>query len=373
VKNERGMIRCLGFLLLAGVMLVASVLEAQSPASGWKSQWEASVSAAKTEGTVAVVGPPGVQWRQATMEFQKAFPALKVEFIGLGGSDLIPRISAERRGGKFLWDVVITGTSRAFPLKQAASLDPLTPVLILPEVLADAGWIGGFADGWMDLEKRFVYGFMGEVSPSVYVNREMVPEKDLASVEQLTDPKWRGKIMWNDPRSQGSGGFEAANLLYSLGEDFLTKLLKQDIIPTKDLRQQVDWIVRGKYPIAIGLDYRFLAEFQKQGVGVAVMPLAPDSPAGGGNRLSPGFGCVMLVNRAPHPAAARVFINWLMSREGQDVYVKETAVNSRRLDVVTGREVARPKAGIKPYNLNKEELVALYYEKAIKMAKELVK
>lgn len=373
MKNERGMIRRLSFLLLVSLMLAASSTGAQSPAPAWKSQWEASVSAAKGEGTVAVVGPPGVQWRQATMEFQKAFPALKVEFIGLGGSDLIPRIAAERRGGKFLWDVIITGASRAFPLKQAASLDPLTPALILPEVLGDAGWIGGFADGWMDREKRFVYGFMGEVSPSVYVNRDMVPEKDLTSVEQLTDQKWRGKIIWNDPRSPGSGGFEAANLLYALGEDFLMKLLKQDIIPTKDLRQQVDWIVRGKYPVAIGLDYRFLAEFQKQGVGVAVVPLAPETPAGGGHRLSPGFGCVMLVNRAPHPAAAKVFINWLMSREGQDVYVKETAVNSRRLDAATGREVARPKPGIKPYNLNKEELVPLYYDKAIKMAKEMIK
>jgi iron(III) transport system substrate-binding protein len=330
-------------------------------------EWNRMVAAAKTEGRVVVAGPPGVQWRQAAMAFEAAYPDVKLEFLGGGGRDHLPRLMAERRGGQYHWDVIVTGSGSAIPLKAEAALDPLAPALIKPGVADDRAWLGGFADGWMDKERKFIYGFMGEASPEVYVNRKTIGEKELNSVEQLVDRRWRGRITWNDPRLSGSGSLQAANLLYLFGKGFLTKLLGQ-VVPVTDLRQQVDWIVRGTYPIAISLDYRFLAEFQKQGVGRDVVPLGGGTPASGAFRLSPGFGCVALLNRAPHPNAARVFINWLLSKEGQDAHVRATDVNSRRLDAMPGREAARPVQGRKYINLSKED-TSRYLDEAIAIAR----
>ena len=362
------------FSCLPLLFFLLSPVSAQSPKAPSRSQteWDRVVKAARSEGKVVIAGPSGLQWRNATMMFESDYPGVGVEFMGGLGRDHVTRLLAERRGGQFQWDVLIVGAATGVSLKPESVLDPLTGALVLPDVLNDRAWLGGFADGWMDREQRLVYCFMAEAPPEVYVNRDFVTERELSRVEDLVDPKWRGKISWNEPRSPGGGSLQAANLLYLLGEDFLRRLLRQDIAPAEDLRQQTDWIVRGKFPIAMSLDYRFLAEFQKNGVGLNVVPLAPDSPAGGALRLSPGSGCIMLINRAPHPNAARVFINWLLSRKGQNDYVKETMVSSRRLDVIHGREIARPKPGGKYYSLSKEGMLQ-YNDRAIAIAREILK
>lgn len=361
------------FLLGFSLSLFAAEGWAQTAQPNWKAEWEKVFAAATTEGTLVIAGPPAPQYRDAIALFQKLFPRIKLEFFGTSGRDLSARILAERRSGHFLWDIHIGGAGTPnLQLKPAGVLDPVTPALILPEVLDDESWAGGFADGWMDRERRFIYAFSGQVNPQVYVNRDLITEKELARVEDLVQPKWRGKISWNEPRAQGSGSATAGFLLYLLGEDFVRQLLKQDVVATRDLRQQVDWIVRGKFPVAISLDERFLNTFREKGVGLNVKPLAPETPAGGGTRIGPGFGAAMLVNRAPHPNAAKVFLNWLLSREGQAAYVKATEVNSRRLDVTEGPADTAPKRGVKYVNINKEELNP-YQVKGIAVAKELLK
>jgi len=371
MKWRRRWMRNSALTILSGCLLLGAEARAQTP--NWKAEWDQLVTAAKAEGKIILAGPPAQQYREGLTAFQKVFPEIKIEYSGASGRDFGPRILKERQAGQFLWDVYTGGPETAnFQLKPAGAFDPLVPTLILPEVLDDSVWAGGFSDGWMDKEKRFIYAFSGRSSPQVHVNRDVVSEQDLKSVEDLVEPKWRGKISWNEPRATGSGSATAGFWLYLLGEDFLRKLLSQDIIAIRDLRQQVDWIVRGKYPLAVSLDDRFLAEFSEKGVGRNVKPLAPETPAGGITRISPGFGNAMLINRAPHPNAARLFINWLLSREGQTAYVKATDINSRRLDVREGPPETAPRRGVKYINVNKEEL-APNIEKAVKIANEILK
>jgi iron(III) transport system substrate-binding protein len=334
--------------------------------------WDQVVKAAVAEGRVVVGGPPGTQWRDAVMKFEGRYSGIHVEFMGAVGADHATRILAERRGGQYQWDALIVGAATGLSLKRQMALESLKRALVQPSVLYDKAWRGGFADGWMDKDNQLVYCFMGEVSPEVYVNRDLVPESDLKRVEDLAAPRWRGMISWSDPRAPGGGSLQAANLMFLLGEPFLRSVLKQDIAVTTDLRQQMDWIVRGRYPIAMSLDYRFLADYQKQGLGMHVVPLAPDTPAGGGSRLSPGFGCVTLIDRTPHPNAGKVFVNWVLSQEGQESFVKETGVNSRRLDVSLGREIARPRTDVTYYTLSREDRLD-YNDRAIAIAKEILK
>lgn len=157
-------------------------------------------------------------------------------------------------------------------------------------------------------------------------------------------------------RAKGSLAFAAAFSLFW----FATGTQAQTVSPS----WKADW--------ERVVDTVYLSEFQGKGVGLTVKPLAPDTPAGGTNRIGPGFGNLMLVNRAPHPNAAKVFNNWLLSRDGQVAYVKSSQINSRRLDVSGGPAEMAPKRGVKYININKEELNP-YQNKAIAIGKEILK
>jgi len=303
-----------------------------APASAATGEWERVLAAAKQEGRLVLAGPPGDLYRNALVAFEKAYPDIKVEFSGGSGRDLAPRLMAEREAGQYLVDVHVGGPETAnSQFKPRGVLDPIKPAIIAPDILDDARWVSGFDAGFMDKEGQYIYGFQGYIAPIVHVNRDVVPESELSRMEQLADPRWRGKISWNDPRVPGYGSANAGHLLMVLGEDWLRRAYQQDVTVVVDLRQQVEWMVRGQYPIGVGIDETHLEAYRAQGLGQNVRPLDYGSEAG--QRMSPAWGNAMLVNRAPHPNAARVYLNWLLSKEGQTTWVQVTAQNSRRVDV----------------------------------------
>jgi iron(III) transport system substrate-binding protein len=326
---------------------------APAPAASGQSEWDRTLAAAKQEGRVIVAGPPGQVYRDGLSEFEKRYPDIALEFTGVSGRDYNPRVLAERRAGQYLWDVLVGGPESVnLELKPAGALDPIKTAILLPEVLDDSKWLGGFDDGFMDRENQYTYGFQGDLSMHVYVNREFILEGELSSVEQLVDPRWKGKISWNDPSAAGAGSAAAGYWLLLKGEDWLRSMFRQDVAVTRDLRQQVEWLVRGRAPIAIGVDSTILLEFQQQGIGPQVRVLAKESQLG--SRLSPGFGNVMLLNQAPHPNAAKVYLNWLLSRDGQTSFSTITQRNSRRNDVQSVPE-SMPRPDVTYVIINREE------------------
>jgi len=254
-------------------------------------------------------------------------------------------------------------------LKPQGVYDPLSPALLLPDVTDDAKWLNGFAAGFLDNERQFVYAFAGYVVPVVSVNRDFVPESELNRMEQLLDPRWRGKISWEDPRSTGVGSADAGHLLMVLGEEFLSRLLQQDLLVLSDRRQQVEALVRGTYPLGGGIDPVGLVPYHQQGLGQNVGLLDRNSEAG--TRLTVDSGSVMLINKAPHPNAANVYINWLLSQEGQRAWAQATAANSRRLDV-DGPRASAPDPQ-RTYRIINSEQYNSYITRAQAMAQEFLK
>jgi iron(III) transport system substrate-binding protein len=338
--------------------------------AAWEGEWQRTVAAANREGKLVLAGPPAPTYREALLEFQRRYPEIAVEYTGLSGRDFAPRVLAERRAEQYLWDVHVGGPESVnLELKPEGAFDPIKPALLLPEVLDDSQWLGGFDDGFMDRERTFTYGFQGDLTQHVQVNREAIPESELSTVEQLLDPRWRGKISWNDPTAAGSGSGLSGYWLMLKGDDWLRQLYEQDVVATRDLRQQVEWVVRNRYPIAIGADVAHLLEFQREGLGLNVRTLAPRSQLG--SRLSPGFGNALLMNRAPNPNASKVFLNWLLTREAQAAWARLAERNSRRLDV-TGPAESAPVPGAQDVVVNKEENQP-YIFRAIDLAKTVVK
>jgi iron(III) transport system substrate-binding protein len=362
-----------GFILLAVLFsLVCSVgmARGQKPAASWKAEWEQVLRRGNAEGKLVIAGAPGGLYRQAMQKFTQSYPEIKMEYTGISGREFAPKLSTERRANLYLWDVHIGGAGTAINvLKQAGVLEPLRPALILPEVLDDKVWFGGLESAFLDSEGKLIFAFEAEISPQVYVNRDVVPAAELNAIEQLTDQKWSNKISWNDPRVDGAGNGRAAFWLVAKGESFVRQLLQQKSTVTRDIRQQVEWLVRGTYPIAIGVGESDLLPFQKEGVGLNVLPLAMDTSAGG--RLGSGFGTVMILNRSPNANAGKVFINWLLSMQGQTAWREVAGRNSRRVDVKNDPKTA-PKVGVKYFDVDHEERVHLR-KTAIQIANEYIK
>ncbi len=158
---------------------------------------------------------------------------------------------------------------------------------------------------------------MGPVSTGyVYYNTNQVKPSEVKSYYDLLKPKWKGKIIMRDPRTPGSGR-SALRAIYhhpELGPEYLRKLFgEMDLTLVRDYRQLVDWLAVGKYPICMFCsDARYA---KAQGLPVDEFRAVDwlKRPA----VVPSGTSTLALLNQAPHPNAATVFINWLLSRQGQ--------------------------------------------------------
>lgn len=336
---------------------VASASGASSVSSlSWENDWKQVLEKVRQEDKVVVGVPLGEAYRKVVAAFQKAFPELKVEATSIHTRDFIIRIEQERRVGQYLWDAFIGGPDvDVYKLGQAGYWDPVKADLLLPEVLDDAKWRRGFEDGFSDSGKKFAYNFIKSASAGAFfVNRDFVPDAELPNVDGLWDPKWKGKIVWHDPRGSGAGVNAGLTVHIRYGEKALRDLFgNQKVVITHDQRQLIEWVVRGRYPIAGGLIERELkATFQSQGVGLNVQRIVIPNLI----TAIPGSNSVLVVQRAPHPNSRKVFVNWLLSREGQTVVVQEVKDNSRRTDVaVIDPETLAPEGKGQVINTQAEE------------------
>jgi len=305
--------------------------------SEWQAEWTKTIEAAEKQGQVNIVGPPGATYRVALVEmFEKKYPKISVEYHAGTGPGMVPKIQRERASGLYNWDLYIGGPPSALAgLKPIGALDPIRPELLLPETFDDAKWYRGFSFGFLDKENKYFYGFGATLSHAAHINWDLVRADELKSFRDLLEPKWAGKIVWEDPRHEGAGVAVALRFKLSYGEDFLKRLLsKQKIAYSMDRRQITEWVIRGSHVIGIGLPREQLVRYWKQGVGKNIGPLNDPEFT---DAVTTGAAAVGVFNRRPHPHAARIYLNWLLSKEGQTSWALHTGGrNSLRLDVPVG-------------------------------------
>ena len=352
--------------LLILLMIYAPALFAQSD-SGWQKKWDQTLAQAKTEGKVVVLGPPGDQIREAlTRGFAKAFPDITIEFSGARGGELATRVKAERDAGIYSVDVLINGTSTANAyFKPMKALDPIEPALILPEVIDPKNWRDNRLE-FSDRSTKFDLVFTTQNNVPLIYNQAQVKADEIDELTDLLDPKWKGKIAVQDPIPSGTGNGVFRWVWHVMGpektKDFYRKIRAQAAAVDRDQRRQIEWIAQGKYPLHLGPG-TIMQQLEKRGLKFGVVPYFKDY----GAYLTPGFGSAMFVNRAPHPNAGKVFLNWLLTKEGQTAFSKGMGYVSRRLDVSTDHVPSYwvPKDGVKYW--------AGYYEEDATMSPEQIK
>ena len=214
----------------------------------------------------------------------------------------------------------------------AGAFDPLEPALIFPDIKDPKTWRGG---GLEFLDPNRTLMVMTPFQRGIiFHNPKLVNAKEFKSYKDLLDPKWKGKLIMDDPRRAGPGQatFTFFYLHPELGVDFIRALGKQQITILKDYAQEVDAIGQGRYPVLIGTADFVAVARAKQGIPIAIVDARQLKE---GADVSPANGSLALFNKAPHPNAAKVYINWLLSKEGQTVFARANGYISARLDVPT--------------------------------------
>ena len=304
--------------------------DSEAAQAEWRVAWEKTLAAAENEGEVTIYGPFGTQYESAIRAFEKSYPKIKVNYVPGSGTVNSQRIMAERRAGKYLADAFISGPGSQLIMAKGNALAPVGEALILPEAKDQAAWLSG-KHVYADPEERYVFVFAGDVSYSFGVyNKNQVKADEIKSHWDVLNPKWKGKLVTLDPRGQGL--LQVLRGTYynrKLGADFLRRLFTEmDIVVQRDTRLMIDWVAGGKYAIYLFARENDMREAKSKGLPVETLVAPPDEQF-----VTAGFGYLTLLADPAHPNAVKIFVNWMVSREGQLQWQKETDSNSMRTDI----------------------------------------
>jgi iron(III) transport system substrate-binding protein len=289
---------------------------------------EALIKAAKQEGNVVLDGPPQDEVREAVTTAFKAKYGITVSYISSGSSRSAARVRAERAAGRYLLDVFISGPDTPlFSFRPAGWLDPIAPALVDPEVTDNSKWFNNqllFVD-----PDRYLLRMLRFVTPTIAINTKVVQRGEITTWKDIIDPKWRGKIIAKDPSVHGAGASVTSYLYIALGPEFV-KSLYVDQKPTisRDSRQAGQSLAVGTNAIWVGPDNPEVVRFR--GLGYPIEWVTPSDAPG---IVSGGWGVLGLINKAPNPNAAKLLVNWLMSRDGMTTFARASKAMSLRTDI----------------------------------------
>jgi iron(III) transport system substrate-binding protein len=330
-----------------------------------QSEWNEIVEAAKREGTVVVVGPQGSETRGAlTLGFQRKYPEIKVEHSSAAGAQLPPKLLAEQKAERYSVDVLVQGTTTVISgLMPAKAVVPILPYLVGPNSRDSAAWFNkkfSFADeaGQFNLVMS-VY-----ILPPFVYNPTLIAANEVKAWKDLLQPKWKGKLVMRDPRLAG-GGLAIATFWYAspkLGKEFVKQMFSsQEIALSRDDRQLLDFVGQSKYPIAIGPSEVLAKEWI--GKGLPVRQMNPEALQEGALTTA-GNGALSIAKNPPHPNAAKVYLDYLLSKQGQTEWSRAIGFASLRQDVPRDHVAKHliPKEGMQYLDSHLERYVNLRNE-----------
>ena len=340
---------------LGGTALAAATrtgdLLAANP--GWQdgapAEWKRVLKAAQAEGQVTIGGFPHLG-KKMSAAFERD-TGIKLNWYGGRSSQISSRFVSEARAKNLTIDAILGG-GRELKLIPEGLMKPLKPQLILPGV-GPKNFRGGKIK-WMDDEGQYFLQGAEWVFGWLLVNKDIIDPTSIKSWNDVLDPKYRGKIISHDPRSPGPGQGATSWLYNRFGIEFVKSFhLGQKVKFTRDNRQVVESVIRGTTPIAFGSLQSFIERFRRKGISNLAVVLPADAPG----YLTGGFSVLKQAKGVPHPNAATVFINWYMSRPGQEVYQSVMLATSRRIDVETGLpDYVVPRPGIKYFEAYSEKI-----------------
>ncbi len=328
--------RILSFALSLCVTAFAGTLAAQEKApDDWRARWAALQERAK--GQSLVISVHSQDGYAATVRaFQRKFPGIKVAITEIIPDAMVTRVLNEQRNNMFAWDVMWASTTNMNALLiPAGAFQDLEPLLLLPEVTDKNQW---HATDYQWTTPKAKQVFIHALFKTVLAHQNMDNSKGVkvTSLDQLLDPSFKGKIGIRDPYHANGGTWMFGSFYQKKGPEFMRQFYAQmDLVVNMNPRQAADALIRGDMALALGTTSDVISRCKKSGGCKNIAPL----PFGG---LIGSRGVAVFKN-APNAAAATLFVNWLLSKEGQEAFVAEFA-KLNESDAVSRRKDVSPPA-----------------------------
>ncbi|HEX5281881.1 MAG TPA: extracellular solute-binding protein [Micropepsaceae bacterium] len=289
-------------LVMRQLVLVAAVLAFCTPA---QAEDPALVAAAKREGSVVWYTTQIVDQfaRPAAAAFEKLYPGIRVTLSRTNATTAAIKILNENRAGKNQSDV-FDGTVTVVPLKKDGYVLKYIP---------DA--VKSWPAVYRDPEGYWVSTNIYVLTPA-YNTRLIAPGTEPKTYQALLNPEFRGKMLWGVSLSSSAAVGFIGTVLDQMGEakgmDYLRALRKQNIAGADvSARQILDQVIAGEYAIALQIFNHHAVISAKKGAPVKWIPMQPATGV---------LSVVSIPKAAPHPNAAKLFEDFLVSPAGQKVY-----------------------------------------------------
>ncbi len=309
--------------------LMAAIIAAPAFAD-FQTDWKDLIAAAQKEGKLVIAAVPGSGMRKGMPAIFKKKFGVDLQVIVTPSRQTVQRAIREASAGAPTMDVFSTGQSTLirvlYPKKLLA---PIKPLLIHPDVIDNKGaWMKG--EPWfLDDKRAYMFRAVDLVIPMAFVNAKFVDPKGFGNTKDFLDPKYKGKIVVYDPTRPGPGSNAISYYMKFLGEKYVIDLIKgQNAKLTRNRRQLVDWLAQGRYPIAFAASINEIGRLRREGFKIAAV-----QPTNIISYDAPGSGVLALFSNAPHPKAAQLFLNWIMTKEGMQLYQDLEGMPVTRTDV----------------------------------------
>jgi iron(III) transport system substrate-binding protein len=259
------------------------------------------IEGAKKEGAFTLYGSH-TWYRTMANQFEKKYPFIKVTEYRSDGRTLIKRALEEIRAGQYIADVIATtGEQMDLMKREGVFLEHHVPdARSYPEDVKNKGKNG------------FYYIGHYETYASLGFNTSLIPPAEAPkTMQDLLNPKWKGKM---SIVSTTTGTRWIGNTLESLGREYLEKIAEQDVkVQNMSGAALAGLVVSGEVPLSPTIFDANITQAKQKGAPVDWRPLEP---------VVTTVAYSGLTLKAPHPHAALLYLDWLHSKEGQQMIMK---------------------------------------------------
>ncbi len=304
-----------------------------TPDESFEAVWNQLIADAQAEGEVVLSlgGTDSRHIRDTLGEFQRKFDIRVIASTGSGNANTT-RILAERSRGRYTADFQHGGISSTGRMIEAGALVPVEPLIVDPTILnrTPETWHLSHKVWWSDADN--LYSMADAISianfDDLWYNTDKLSAAEAAQITSwwdLTDPKWAGEIVTTGLATEGSGATARVRTWLGVGPDFLEQLMRHaavgnHLLDFSDYRQCAELLARGAVTFAFGCDreVRPLAQ-----AGLPLKAITDDIVMEEGMSAEIG-GTGSVIDQAPHPKAAQLYINWWYSQDGMETDINYT-------------------------------------------------
>lgn len=305
------------------------------PPASQDAAWSRVVEAARKEGKVTIYSFKMIG--DTSLAISRAFKekyGISVDIVSGRGSELVERILTEQRVGQATADLMESGPTTLYTLKNAKLTVGSTDIPVLQE-----------KDVWLvDPRVSDETGHILVDSLNYYfgavINTKLVKAGDEPkSLRDLTQPKWAGKMTTYDTAVSAAG----YNFFYALlrrkfvDQETIRAVGRNNVKFAVNLTSGTMDVARGDSAMFVGAADALFATFAKEGAPVKAIGFEEGTVVA---------GSAIAAVKGPHPNAAKLFVSWLLTPEGQTTFLKDLHVASPRKDAPDFRlEALRVPAG----------------------------